>query len=194
MGVSVGDDLALQRSAQGTVLLGPDPSRPVAIAEHDDGRYRPAMTTLRVSTPITSRPARAWEAVADLAGHVEWMADAVAIRFLTDQRRGVGTAFECDTKVGPFVTVDHMRVLAWDEGRSLTVEHVGLIRGTGVLSVEPSGDGAVVLWEERLRFPWWLGGPVAALAAGLILRPLWRGNLKRLRRQVESTPPPLSSR
>ena len=44
------------------------------------------------------------------------MHDAVAIRFQSDQHRGVGTAFLCDTKVGPLKLVDRMEITDWVGG------------------------------------------------------------------------------
>ena len=45
------------------------------------------------------------------------MLDAVAIRFQNDQHRGVGTIFDCDTRVGPFKLVDRMEITEWEVGR-----------------------------------------------------------------------------
>jgi hypothetical protein len=45
---------------------------------------------------------------------------------------------------------------------------------------------ATITWDERLRFPWWLGGPVARLVAAPVLRLMWRGNLRRLAPLVEN--------
>ena len=40
-------------------------------------------------------------------------------------------------------------------------------------------------WDERLRFPWFLGGPVGAVLAVPILTRIWRRNLANLRARVE---------
>ena len=42
-------------------------------------------------------------------------------------------------------------------------------------------------WEEKLRFPWRLGGPVTALAAWPVLRSMWKGNLLRLKTRIENS-------
>jgi hypothetical protein len=132
-------------------------------------------------TQAVGAPAPAvWTDLADLGAHAEWMADAASITFVGDQRRGLGTRFDCVTRVGPLRTVDRMEVTRWDEGRELAVRHVGLVRGEGTFTLRALSDTRTeVIWHEELIFPWYFGGPLAALAAGPILRRLWRGNLTR---------------
>ena len=146
------------------------------------------MPRVRVSVVIDARPAEVWWAVEDIAGHVAWMADAEAIRFTTPQRAGVGTTFECDTKVGPLRVTDRMTITEWRPGRTMGVRHTGLVTGEGRFTLRRSRRGRTrFTWEERLRFPWWFGGPVGALLATPVLRAVWRGNLRRLRAQVEGS-------
>jgi hypothetical protein len=133
---------------------------------------------IKVSTTIPAPPSVVWDDVADLGSHVEWMADAEAIRFTSVTRRGVGTTFDCDTRVGPFRLVDRMEVTEWDEGRAIGVRHVGLVTGSGRFTLRRRGRRRTrFTWEEELAIPWWLGGPVAAVA----LRLVWLRNLRRLR-------------
>src|SRR5205085_570203 len=54
---------------------------------------REAVARIHVSTVIAAPPERVWEAVRDIASHVEWMQDARAIRFTSATREGVGTTF-----------------------------------------------------------------------------------------------------
>jgi carbon monoxide dehydrogenase subunit G len=136
---------------------------------------------------IERPPAAVWDRLADIADHVTWMADAAAIRFTGDQREGVGTAFDCETRVGPLRTVDRMEVTEWAPGRSLGVRHRGLVTGVGRFTLLASSDGqrTEVTWEEDLRFPWHLGGPVTAVMARPVLRRVWSANLRRLAARVE---------
>ena len=42
------------------------------------------------------------------------------------------------------------------------------------------------IWAETLVFPWWLGGPVGAFIGGkVVLRSIWKRNLRNLKRLVE---------
>ena len=120
-----------------------------------------------------------WAALADIASHVEWMADAESITFTTDQRQGVGTAYDCQTKVGPLTTIDKMTVTEWVEGQRFAVAHTGVVSGTGVFALEPVAEGTRFTWTEHLRFPLYLGGVVGAFVAKPILRRIWKGNLSR---------------
>lgn len=139
-----------------------------------------------VSTTIERSRDDVWSDLRDIKSHVTWMHDAVAIRFVTDEVEGVGTRFECDTKVGPFSLTDVMEVTSWEESRRMGVRHVGLIEGIGAFTLEKlTADRTQFRWEEDLTFPWRLGGPVVAFLARPILRHIWKGNLARLKSRIE---------
>lgn len=145
------------------------------------------MSRVKVATIIDAPPSRVWAAVRDIGSHVGWMSDAVGIRFTSDTREGTGTTFECDTKVGPFRLVDRMEVTDWVEGQAMGIRHVGLVRGTGRFTLRQARRGRTrFTWDERLVFPWWMGGPVGGVVAVPVLRWIWRRNLANLKRQVES--------
>lgn len=139
------------------------------------------MPKIRVTTVLDAPPKVVWRDLEDVASHQEWMLDAAEIRFLTSQRSGVGTRFECDTKVGPFRLTDVMEITEWEPGRAMGVTHVGLVTGEGRFTLKKARGGRTKFtWKERLRFPIWLGGPVGAFAAKPVLRLVWRRNLKNL--------------
>jgi uncharacterized protein YndB with AHSA1/START domain len=141
-----------------------------------------------VSVEIDATPQRVWEVVEPVERHIDWMHDAVAIRFQTDQTRGVGTRFLCDTKVGPIKLVDEMEITEWQPGAAMGVRHVGIVTGTGMFTLEPIdlGRRTRFTWAETLVFPWWLGGPLGAFVGGkIVLRSIWKRNLRNLRRLVE---------
>ncbi len=139
------------------------------------------MARIRVSAILPAPREVVWRSLEAIPSHVDWMADAVAIRFVTDRHRGVGTTFECDTKVGPIRMTDVMEITDWVPGKVMGVRHTGIVQGEGRFTLRKARGGRTQLeWRERLRFPWWLGGPVGAMVAKPILRRIWRGNLARL--------------
>lgn len=146
------------------------------------------MARISVSIDLDAPVTRVWDVVEPIERHVDWMADAVAIRFVNEQTRGTGTRFLCDTKVGPFTLVDEMTITSWEPNRAMGVTHTGVVTGTGEFTLHPEGDNRTrFTWTEELRFPWWLGGPLGALVGGqIVLKLVWRRNLKRLKNLVEN--------
>lgn len=141
---------------------------------------------IRGEVAIAASAEATWAALADISSHVDWMADAESITFTSDQHQGVGTTFDCMTKVGPLKTVDKMEITDWVEGRRMAVRHTGIVIGTGVFEVQSNGQTSATLsWTEDLRFPWFLGGVVTAFAARPVLKRIWMGNLLRFRTIVE---------
>jgi hypothetical protein len=147
------------------------------------------MAEISVSVDLDATVDRVWEIVEPVERHVDWMADAVAIRFVTDQTRGVGTRFECDTKVGPIRLTDHMEITEWDPRRAMGVRHTGIVTGTGVFTLEgiDLDRRTRFTWTEQLRFPWYLGGRIGEVVGGrVVMGAIWRRNLKRLKTLVEA--------
>jgi carbon monoxide dehydrogenase subunit G len=156
------------------------------------------VSDVTVSIDLDATPAEVWALVEPVERHVDWMADAVSIRFETDQTRGVGTSFLCDTKVGPIRLTDRMEITEWVPAVDGTigrmgVRHTGIVTGTGVFTIAPiaaPGSNPArtrFTWSEQLDFPWYLGGRLGEIVGGkLILGPIWRRNLRSLRRLVDS--------
>ncbi|MFH2073155.1 MAG: SRPBCC family protein [Actinomycetota bacterium] len=137
--------------------------------------------TVTVSIDIPASRRRVWEDVVDLAGHVEWMADARSIEFATDARSGVGTVMEEKTRIGPFRTTDLMEVTAWQPGERIAVSHCGLFSGVGEFALADEGDGTRFAWSEQITFPWYFLGDLGARMATPVFSRVWRRNLLALR-------------
>ncbi len=155
---------------------------------------------MTVSIDIDATPEAVWNVIEPVENHVEWMADAVAIRFDTDQTRGVGTSYQCDTKIGPIRLTDEMEITEWKpavdagDGKvaqdgAMGVKHTGAVTGTGVLHIEPLAGGGRTrfTWSEDLDFPWYFGSRLGEVVGGkLVLGRVWSRNLANLKRLVES--------
>lgn len=142
---------------------------------------------IRIGITIGAAPAEVWRVVEPLERHVDWMADAESIRFTGTRTRGVGTTFDCVTKVGPIRLTDRMAVTEWEPERSMGIEHRGVVTGRGRFTLRRRRGGRTrFTWSESLVFPWWMGGPVGAFVASPVLRAIWRRNLRRLKAIVEA--------
>ncbi len=127
-----------------------------------------------------------WHTVESVEDHTEWMADAESITFITDQRVGVGTEFDCLTRVGPLSTVDRMRITEWEPNAAMGIEHRGMVTGSGRFTLHPAGYGLTTFcWDEELHFPVWMGGKLGERAGRPVLMRIWRANLTRLRDLAE---------
>ena len=148
--------------------------------------YNKVIARITVSVDIAAGVDAVWREASDLPAHADWMADAESIELLSDQRRGVGTRMKVASKLGPLRTSDVMEVVRWEENSLIGVRHVGLVTGIGEFAISPVAGGTRFTWTEDLRLPWRLGGPIGAYLAKPVLRALWRGNLTRLKKRVES--------
>jgi hypothetical protein len=140
-------------------------------------------------------PRAAWSALSDLRGQSHWMP-------LTDVRLigkpGVGARIEAFTGLWPqrrvFGYLDTMTVTAWVPPSRIEVLHDGaLLKGPGVLSVEPAdGGGTLVTWTDDVELP---GGRLGELAWAVV-RPaaqvLFGVALGRFARWATARPAPLA--
>ncbi len=142
------------------------------------------MAKIRVSTTIEAPIDAVWEYVRRIDCHTEWMADAESISFHGEQTEGVGTAFDCRTKIGPLRLNDAMVVTEWADREAIGVRHAGLVTGEGRFALAPAGTGRTEFcWTEELQFPWWMGGRLGDVFGARILEWVWRRNLRALRAQ-----------
>ena len=149
---------------------------------------------IQVTTVVSAAPEDVWADLRDISSHVEWMRDAAEIRFNGPQREGVGTVFDCVTKIGPIRLTDRMEVTEWDDGELMGIRHQGIVTGTGEFRLTACGGshGEVCTefaWSEQLRFPWQLGGRFGAMLARPVLKWVWRRNLRAFSRLYTDSPP-----
>ena len=147
------------------------------------------MAAIGVEVVIDATPDEIWEYVAPVERHVEWMSDAVEIRFHGDQRRGLGARFQCLTKFGPVHLTDQMEITRWEPLRAMGVRHGGIVTGEGSFRLDPvNAISTRFRWEEDLTFPWYLGGRAGGVVGRPLLVAVWRRNLRTLKHLVEDGP------
>lgn len=141
---------------------------------------------VRVKVHIERAPEEIWDYVSDVASHVEWMLDARSIDFLSDQRVGVGTRYNCLTVLGPLRTNDVITITEWQNGAVMGVRHSGVVTGEGKFTLRPVVGGTEFQWYEALQFPWFFGGKLGELIAAPLFRWIWRRDLTALKQQLEA--------
>jgi len=132
---------------------------------------------IEVSVIVPAPIEQVWEDLANLKSHSEWMRDAEAIEFLTENTEGVGTRIRVPTRVGPLTTVDEMEFTAWEPPHRMAIDHQGKFSGQGEIVLQETLQGTVVTWRERVKFPWTFAGPIGELVAAPVLRWIWKMNL-----------------
>lgn len=135
---------------------------------------------IQVETLFTQPPSEVWNYLSDISSHVDWMHDAVAIEFSSEQRAGVGTSFVCSTAIGPLKTQDVMTITEWIPDQKMGVSHLGLVSGSGYFEITEFCDGSKFSWVETLSFPWFFAGRFGEIVAKPILNWMWKRNLKAL--------------
>ena len=145
------------------------------------------MLEVTVSEHFELDRARLWDALADLESHREWMTDVRKLRFLTEQRSGVGTRYE--------ITVGPLR-----RPRSHRGDHLGpspragdhppdqASHGEGRFLMAVDGAGTRLEWRARFEIPWWAGGRLTERSGAPATRRLLTRNLGSLRRWLAHRP------
>ena len=135
--------------------------------------------TIEVSVDIPAPIDAVWDDLARIESHAEWMTDAVAIEFLSDSRRGVGTRIRVPTRIGPLTTVDVMTFTEWEPPNRMAIAHEGKFTGMGEMVLRATRDGTTLTWRENVAFPLLFAGRLGEWAAAPILHRIWRSNLTR---------------
>ena len=91
----------------------------------------------------------------------------------------------------PDPLTDQMEITEWDPGRAMGVRHTGVVTGTGRFTARRRSTSTAApgsRGREDLRFPWYLGGPIAGDdRRQWVLRRIWQRNLRALERLVEQS-------
>lgn len=130
-----------------------------------------------------------WSYLSCIDDHVNWMSDAESITFASPLRSGIGTEFVCLTKVGPIRIRDKMEITNWIEGSGITIQHSGIVFGSGTLSLDEIDEKHTLLtWREDLSFPAIFIAPVGPFVAKAVLGRIWKSNLKRFAERLKTDP------
>ncbi len=141
---------------------------------------------IEISTVINKPLNVVWDEVKIMENHVNWMEDAVKIDILSENNSGLNTKMNVLTKVGPITLNDIITVTEWKEKESIGVIHEGTATGAGVFYLTSLDESKTKFqWVEILKFPFYLGGPLGEIFGGLIIKLIWKKNLKNLKEIIE---------
>lgn len=179
LGDVVADDVAVASKIANNEMFV-DPQR------HPDtvvGMNRPVV--FKLSIDIEAPPEAIWPFLVDWEQLHLWMKEGRGFRVTSPHREGVGVTAEATIRIGGITTTDPIRISRWEPPRTLEMEHLGWVKGSGLMQCLAHAAGTRIEWTETLIPPWGILG-----AAGMrLLKPLMKrifvNDLLRLKDLVE---------
>ena len=114
-----------------------------------------------MAATLPAPPEVVWRLVTDWERQGDWMLEASDFVVISSHREGIGVESEATIKIGGIKTRDRIRVVGWEPGHRLAIEHLGWVSGTGEIYLTPSGPGrSHVFWREELHPPLGLLGAI----------------------------------
>jgi hypothetical protein len=151
---------------------------------------------VQVSVDVATSPEAAFAAVTDLPSQEKWI---IATRLYAIEGPvsvpDVGARLAAFTGVGSIGFLDTMTVTAYEPPyRWVTDKDGDLLRGVGIMQVEPTTTGCRVTWANELELPFGILGRVGWLLAKPMAQIGLKASLRRLARQLEGGALPLPPR
>lgn len=141
---------------------------------------------LEMTIDIDAPPSVVWPYLVDWERLGRWMLEASEFRLLTTHREGEGVLAEAVIRIGPISTIDRIRVTEWSPPSLLRLEHLGWVRGSGVMESHSHDGGTHLVWKERLIPPWGVLGALGVRAWKPLMRRTFVKDMRALKKLVES--------
>ena len=110
--------------------------------------------TIEVSTNLPGSPNVVWGLITDWERQGDWMLEASDFVVTSVQREGIGVEAEATISIGGIKTRDAIRVVGWEPGHRLAIQHLGWVSGIGEIFLTPTGpDHTYLFWREELANP-----------------------------------------
>ncbi len=120
-----------------------------------------------------------WDLLTDWEHQDDWMLEASDFVVVSERREGVGVEAEATIRIGGIKTRDRVRIAEWDPPRRLGIEHLGWVKGRGVIELTPlAGNRTHVFWREELLPPLGVLGAVGMTAFKPLMARIFRRDLK----------------
>ena len=140
------------------------------------------MSTVTAERLLPAPPDRVFELIADIERSPEVNEDVVAVRFLTDGKRGAGTRFVETRRMGRRSQEFELEITEYDaeRGHLRTVCDAGGITWDTVMTVTPAEGGAVLRFEMRAT-----GHSLGKRLMARLLAPLFRRGMRKHLEKLE---------
>lgn len=141
---------------------------------------------MEMTIDIDAPPEQVWERIVDWEKLGSWMLEASEFRVDGPRREGVGTRATATIRIGGITTEDPIQVTRWEPPRVLEMQHLGWVKGFGVIRLFAKEEGTHVFWREVLIPPWGPFGAIGMRVFAPLMRQVFRRDLGVLKRLLES--------
>ncbi len=153
-----------------------------------EGGRRRRPVVIEVSDTMPGPPEVAWTLITDWEHQGDWMLEASEFEVTSKHRKGVGVEARATVRIAGFRTRDRVRVSMWEPPRLLVLDHLGWVKGSGEIQMQPTSEGTRIRWRETLFAPRLLGpaGRLGLRVMAPLMRRAFRRDLRVLRGLVRT--------
>lgn len=145
---------------------------------------------IEMEITIDAPPEAVWKHLVDWENLGRWMTEASDFRVLSAQREGIGVLAEATIRIGFIRAADSIQVNQWDPPHLLGLEHLGWVKGEGVMQPTPHDSKTLLRWRETLLGPpigpWGILGAIGIRLWKPIMRRRFLRDLRLLKILVEA--------
>lgn len=135
---------------------------------------------------LPAPPQVVWDHLVDWERLGDWMHEATQFRVTTPFREGVGVEAAARIRIAGITTEDAIRVSRWEPPEWLEIQHLGWVKGSGLMHCRPAAGGSYLWWRETLAPPWGLLGAVGMATLRPVMRGIFARDLRLLRRLLDT--------
>lgn len=143
---------------------------------------------LEMSETVEGPPEVVWALLTDWERQPDWMLEMSDVTVVSDHREGIGVEAEATVSVGGITTRDRVRVVGWEPGRRLAIEHLGWVKGLGEIFLTPLDEKRThVFWREQLEPPIGMFGALGMTTMKPMMYRIFKKDLRVLAALVGAT-------
>lgn len=139
-----------------------------------------------MSISINAPPEAVWRHLVDWENLDSWMQEASGFKVTSAHREGIGVTARATIRIAGITTTDLMQVTRWEPPHSLEIEHMGWVRGNGLMRCTPAPWGTFLFWKETLIPPLGSLGTLGLRILKPLMGSVFRRDLELLRKLVET--------